>query len=125
MPDIDAWAGDTFPLSTWLDDADPAVDNARIVGDKTTSITVLRAGSELSAQTVRLEDLRGERQGRSDSAYTGMFDMLVLGYEGHPSITDTDLQRGDRFAVEGEMFEVVVVTPALGNTFQAYATVRS
>ncbi len=125
MPDIDAWAGDTFPLANWLDDVDPAVDNARIVGDKTTSITPVRGGSEQSAQTVRLEDLRGDSQQRSDGAYTGMFDMLVVGYEGHPSISDTDLQRGDRFAVDGEMFEVVVVTPALGNTFQAYAEVKS
>jgi len=34
MPDIDAWAGNEFPLGSWLDDIHASVDTARILADK-------------------------------------------------------------------------------------------
>lgn len=124
MPSIDAWAADTFPLGDWLD-IDDAVDTARLIQDKPTSITVVRAGTEQSAQTVRVESLNTPRSYESEAGQTGQADALVLGYKGHPSITDTDLQRGDRFAVDGQGYEVVMVAPGFTDSLQAYAKVRS
>ncbi len=126
MPDIDAWAGDSFPLSDWLDDVDAGVDTARLIADKTTSITVIRDGSALDAQSVRIEDINDRpRTYEMDAGQVGQAETLILGYKGHPSITDTDLQRGDRFAVSGVSYEIVAVVPGLTNQLQAYAKVRS
>ena len=126
MPSIDAWAGNSFPLSDWSDDVDPGVDNARLVADKSTSITVLRGSSTLSAQTVRIEDLGGRgRQVQIEAGVMAQADMLILGYKGHPTLADTNLQRGDRFVAGGVAYEVIVVTPGLVNQFQAYARVRA
>jgi hypothetical protein len=126
MVDIDAWAGDTFPLSTWIDDVDPGVDTARLIADKSTSITIVRAGTEQDAQTVRIEDIHDRpRSYMTEAGETGQAEVLVIGYKGHPSISDTDIQRGDRFAVAGVGYEVVAVVPGLTDQLQAYAKVRS
>ena len=125
MPSIDAWAGDAFPLADWSDDADPAVDNARITADKLTSITVVRAGVEQSAQNVRLEEMRGDRTIVTAAGQTATVDALIIGYKGHATITNTDLQRGDRFKADSLFYEVVAVVPNLSDSLQAYAVVRS
>lgn len=125
MPDLNSWAGNTFPLADWSDDYDPGVDTARIVGDKTTSITVVRAGVAQDAQTVRIEELRREREVETPGGQTALVQVVVIGYKGHPSISDTDLQRGDKFAVAGVSYEIVALVPGLADSLQAYAKVRS
>jgi len=126
VPDIDAWAGNSFPLSAWSDDVDPGTDTARLIADKSTSITVLRGGSTLSAQTVRIEDLGGRgRQVQTEAGVMVQADVLILGYRGHPTLADTDLQRGDRFVAAGVAYEVVVVSAGMVDQLQAYAMVRS
>ena len=124
MPDIDAWAGDSFPLGGWTDDVDDAVDMARLIQAKSTSITVVRNGTAQDAQTVRIEEVGRGRSYQSEAGETGQIDVVILGYKGHPSIDDTDIQRGDRFAHEGQGYEVVMVVPGLPDSFQAYAKVR-
>lgn len=124
MPNIDAWGGSTFALDDWRDE-DDAYDAARLITDKATSITVVRDGVEQSAQTVRIEELGRPRPYLTEAGETGQADILILGYKSHPSITDTDLQRGDRFAVDGQGYEVVMVMPGLTDSLQAYAKVRS
>jgi hypothetical protein len=124
MPDIDAWAGNTFPLGDWFD-IDDAVDAARIISDKSVSITVVRDGAAQDAQTVRIEEAGRGRSYQSEAGETGQIDAVILGYKGHPSIDDTDIQRGDRFAYEGQGYEVVRVSPGLPDSLQAYARVRS
>lgn len=126
MPDIDAWAGNTFPLGDWEDDTDQSVDTARILADKSTLIVLVRAGIELAAQSVRIEDLRDRpRSFQTEAGTTGLAEVLILGYYGHPTITDTDVQRSDRFALAGVMHRVVAVVPGLQYSVQAFATVRS
>lgn len=125
MADIDAWAGNSFPLSDWSDDADKGVDTARLIADKSTSITVIRDGSALSAQTVRLEDAGRPYYYQSESGQTAQADALVIGYKGHPTITDTDLQTGDRFPADGISYEIVGLLPGPVDSLQAYAKVRS
>lgn len=125
MPDIDAWAGDEFPLGNWLDDIHAGVDTARILTDKSTSIVLVRAGVELTAQSVRVEDLRDRpRSYQTEGGETGLAEVLLLGYHNHPTITDTDVQRGDRFALAGAAYRVVAVVPGLQYSLQAFATMR-
>lgn len=126
MPDIDAWCGNTFPLGDWEDDASQSVDTARILSDKMSSIVLMRDGVALDAQSVRIEDLRDRpRSYQTEAGITGLAEVLILGYYDHPTITDTDIQRGDRFALAGVGYRVVAVMPGLENSLQAFATVRS
>lgn len=126
MPDIDAWAGSVFPLSGWLDDISASVDTARILADKSSSIVLVRAGVTQAAQTVRIEDLRDRpRSFQTEGGDTGLAEILILGYKNHPTITDTDIQRGDRFALDGMGYRVVAVVPGLTDSVQAFATMRA
>lgn len=126
MPDIDKWAGNTFPLTDWSDDTDKGVDNARLVADKATSITIVRAGVAQAAQSVRIEGVqRSDKASISEAGLTGQVDAIVIGYLGHPTISDTDIQRGDLFAVNGASYEVMAIEPGLADSLQAYVMVRS
>lgn len=126
MADIDAWAGDAFPLGNWLDDIHASVDTARILADKSTSIVLVRAGVELAAQSVRIEDLSNRpRSYQTEAGETALATILILGYSDHPTIVDTDVQRGDRFALDGVGYKVVAVVPGLQNSLQAFATMRA
>ena len=126
MPNVDAWAGNTFPLGGWLDDINASVDTARILADKASSITLIRAGVAQAAQSVRIEDLRDRpRSYQTEGGDTGLAEILILGYKNHPTITDTDIQRGDRFALDGVGYRVVAVMPGLLDSLQAFATMRA
>ena len=123
MPDINLWMGDTFALGDWTDDVDKAHDIARVIAEKTTSITVQRGAGSLSAQNVRIETMeRGERtvtvNGRQHQV-----DAIVYGYASHPTITATDLQPGDRFVAAGERYEVMVLLVGLTDMLQAFCEV--
>jgi len=124
MPKIDSWTGNSFALSDWID-VDRGVDTARLIADKSTSITVIRSGVAQSAQTVRIEDMGRPREVQTEGGQTAIADTLILGYKGHPTITDTSLQTGDRFAVSGVGYEVVGLLPGLTDSLQAFAKVRS
>lgn len=124
MSKIDAWTGNSFPLSDWID-VDRGVDTARLIADKSTSITIVRAGVAQAAQTVRIEDMGRPREVQTEGGQTAIADTLILGYYGHPTITDTDLQTGDRFAVSGVGYEIVALLVGLDNSLQAFARVRS
>jgi len=126
MPDIDAWAGNEFPLGSWLDDIHASVDTARILADKAVDIILVRAGVELAAQSVRIGDLSNRpRSYQTEAGETALADTLVLGYKGHPTVADTDIQRGDRFALGGVGYKIVAVLPGLLNSVQAFATMRA
>lgn len=122
MSRVDSWLTNTSPLSPWLDH-DHAVDNAIIVNDKSVSITIIRAGSPLSAQSVRIEELRGNRVLQTPAGQTYQVDAVVLGYYGHATITNTNIQPGDRFAYRNVRYEVVMLVPGLNDELQAYCKV--
>ena len=124
MSKIDAWTGNSFPLSDWID-VDRGVDTARLVADKTTSITVIRGGVAQSAQSVRIEDMGRPGEVQTEGGQTALADVLIIGYKGHPTIADTSLQTGDRFAVAGVGYEIVAVLAGLTDSLQAFARVRS
>lgn len=122
---VDAWGGNAFPLGGWISEHDQAFDTAQIIADKSVSITIRRGGNTLSAQTVRIETLASQKQMQGEGGITYMIDAMLLGYKGHPTITDTDVKPGDRFAYGNVMFEVIIVMPAEENTVQAYLRVRA
>ena len=121
----DAWLGNAFPLSDWTDDVDRSVNTARLIADKITSIVVVRAGVEQAAQNVRIEPMARPREVQTEGGQTAMADVLIIGYNGHPTITDTDLQTGDRFAVSGVGYEIVALLVGMTDSLQAFAKVRS
>lgn len=124
MSRIDAWSGAAFPLGAWLDDHDLAYDTALIIADKIQSITVNRNGVELGAQNVRLEPVGGDARIMTEAGQVRKINMIIVGYKGHPTITNTDLKPGDRFAVSGLLYEVIAVMPALTDSLQAYAEAK-
>jgi len=125
MSRIDAWSGNSWPLGTWIDDHDLGVDTAILIDDKSTSITVVRAGVAQAAQTVRIETLAGQGKTQTMGGVVYSIDALLLGYKGVSGITDTSIQAGDRFKVGAQMFEVISIMPGLTDSVQAYLTAKA
>jgi hypothetical protein len=126
VPDVDAWLGDTQPLANWRGQEERAHDTARIIADKPSVITVIRAGVAQDAQTVRVDLSRssGNRyEMRNDTGSVGSMTTQIIGYKGHPTITDTDLQRGDQFYLGGVLYRVTMVYPDLDDRLLAFAEV--
>ncbi len=112
MVDINAWlaSGNTAPNTTQR-----AVDAWKRISDKPTSITVNRNGTALPAQTVRIEYSESERVVTGEAnGMSAVRDVVVFGVKNHPSITDTNLQYGDLFAYDGQIFKVVFVMSTTG-----------
>lgn len=107
MPDFGAWwTGEP------IQDSLRALDTARTIADKPASVTVKRGASVLGAQTVRIDTAASAPQGNTGpTATTNALRVLVVGYRDHPTITDTNLKRGDTFLYEGTLFAVVQILP--------------
>lgn len=114
MPNIAAFTADDRPSSI-----------GDLIALKPTSITVKRGNSTLSAQTVRLETLASQRAVVGEGGVTLMCDALLLGYYGHPTVANTDIQAGDRFRAGGVDYEVVIKMPAHVDNVQAWLKVRA
>lgn len=73
--------------------------NVAIIGDRDTSIVIMRGDDDLDAQTVRLVDLGNRPQERlTVGGDVVNISLLVVGE------TDLDIQRGDTFWVGTEPF---------------------
>lgn len=101
-----------------------AQDTARTIAEKSVSITVQRGSTTLPAQTVRL-DTGGPspRQVNTPNTATASLQMVLLGYKAHPTIADTDVERGDRFLYGGERYRVIQVLPETPGRLVAIAEV--
>lgn len=120
MPNFNAWMGDNPILGTWLDDVTDATGVAEIIAQKPTSITVQRQSGALSAQTVRLDLLSSVASDVNSGPVTlGTMRVLLLGYRNHPTITDTNVQRGDTFAYDGQRYRVTQVDTTYRDRLQA------
>jgi len=106
-----------------------ASDMATAIGDlialKPTSITIRRGASTLAAQTVRLETLASQRAVVGEGGVTHSCDALALCYYGHPTVANTDIQAGDRFAANGVSYEVILKMPAHEDNIQCWLKVRA
>jgi len=102
--------------STWRDEDIDEVrqgDVAQEIADDPTSITIKRASGvadDPGAQTVRLLDLQGRPIERTTiGGDVVMISLLVLGEH------DLDIERGDKFKVGDDWYEVVEVRPGQSN----------
>lgn len=124
MGRVDAWSTNIFPLADWLDDVDRGVDTALLISEQPVSIAVRRGSATLATQTVRIDALRTPRQIQGEGGVVITAEALIVGYAGHPTITDTDLQPGDSFVANGRAYEIVGLLPALDDALHALARIR-
>ena len=93
-------------------------DVAREIADDPQSITIVRGGSTLAAQTVRILPQTWPPSGQemaSEGGEESRDEVTVLGG------TSLNIQREDRFKVGSQWYEVVYVEPALPNRTEAKA----
>lgn len=106
-------------LNSWLGQGTSAIDEearavdawGRIQRDPE-SITIQRGNSDLSAQTVRIEfdnqsGLNSEVKGGGGAS--ARRSCIVFGVVDHPTVADTNIQRGDKFRLDGTDYRVVQV----------------
>lgn len=110
-------------LGAWLNQSNTEAINAsdratdawnRILRNPST-LTLVRGQVELASQSMRIEfdntvsEVSGEGAGKSARR-----DAVVFGVKDHPTETDTDIQRGDRFSLDGQQYRVVHIIPIRG-----------
>ncbi len=106
MANFHAWLGQG---NNAINATSRAVDAWNRINRNPTSVTLVRGAVELSAQMIRIEfdnqvdsEINGDGGGMSSRR-----DAVIYGVKGHPTVTDTDIQRGDRFAINGKRYRVV------------------
>jgi hypothetical protein len=111
MPDFAAWVAEER-------DRVRALDAWQRIQEQPTTILIRRGGETLAAQTVRIEMGDSAREDldvrRGLNVMPGVQRAVVFGVRKHPTVRDTDVQRGDRFVVGATEYEVIAVTEAAG-----------
>ncbi len=117
-------------LNSWLahdeaiDEGTRAVLAQRRIDRDPESIVFLRNGAKLPAQSLRLELINTARDESSETVTVGVMRSVLFGIRNHPTLSDTDIQRGDRFTFHNTSYEVSVVAYLPGEV-QAHCAVRS
>lgn len=110
MPNFNNWTA-----TDAIDPVPRAVDAWRRISDKPTSLTLKRSSSTLPAQTVRVEfDNAQNSETKGGTGFSSQRAVVVFGVRGHPTVANTDIQRGDLFALNGYKFRVLEVIYQLG-----------
>ena len=120
-----AGRGALMPALANLTNAESAERIGDLITRKSTSITIVRAGAAIAAQTVRLETLSSQKAIMDNGGITYMCDAMLLGYKNHATVTDTSIKAGDRFRANSVDYEVIAILPAHTDCVQAYLLVRS
>lgn len=102
---------------------DRAADAWRRIQDKPTSIVLKRSTTLLDAQTVRIEFSSGATEQQTANSVPGFLNVTIFGVKDHPTISDTDIQRGDRVVLGNTEYEVVGVIASIGEV-QAFCEAR-
>ncbi len=124
MPNLSAWVGARSRYRRWRVNDVRTAGVANIIADNPASIVIVRRGSVLAAQTVRIAvfgNSYAEKIGLSGNADLNTQRVLVLGYRGHATIADTDIQPMDEFKVDGMFYRVVKVEPGFTDRVEAIA----
>ena len=111
----DQWMNSSRRDDGWIDQSIPN-DYQRIIHEKSVSIFVIRERVKLDPQTVRIESIDNvpfERfaGGQARLAFVNGTRVRIYGYKNHPTTANTDIQFGDRFLWEDQLFEVLQVQP--------------
>lgn len=101
-----------------LSDADRArmqADLLAVRNDRPTSVVIRRNGASLPAQTVRIarSGLAGSNVTDAGGAQGVVTGVVVLG------AVDLNIQPGDRFTVDGRLYEVTAIHPNRDTSTQA------
>lgn len=118
---VSDWLGSSASLSAWRGTVDRANDTARRIAERSSTITIQRVGAADHAETVRLEVMSLPDEERGTAGKVAVSRVLIVGYKDHATVTDTDIQRGDRFYYDGLWYDVTQVMPAIPDRFQAVA----
>lgn len=127
MPDFAQWRTSLARLDTAISPAVRATSAwIRITRDPIAVQFQRDNGGLLAAQTVRvgIGSSGAEVPAQSD-IQIGVQSLAVYGVRDHPdtSITDTDMQRGDRFMYNGKWYEITGIVEAPGEV-QGFGEVR-
>lgn len=109
-------------ISNWFGDvAVPQIDpEARAIAawqriqDRPSEVILNREGSPLAAQTMRIEMVARRDTLVGPAGQTLVLPVRLFGVRGHPTVSDTNLQRLDRFALNGLIYEVQSVVEYAG-----------
>ena len=115
---IDRWLDPLARFISWRSDQATVRegDVEREIADDSESIVLVRGGVAQDAQTVRISaSLPGGSLSRSDGAEAGMDTVTVVG------TSSFDVQFGDRFVVNGQLYEVEYVQPGQVGRVEARA----
>ena len=130
----DLWAGSVAPNPFAGNIERRSYDAARLINAAPALIVISRAVPltgetiQLPPQTVRLELLHPLRGG--SEAIDAMLNEIsiqfgvIIGYRGHPTIPNTDVQRADRFFWGGIMWEVTDFMPTFTDILLATLIVK-
>ena len=107
----------TLDFNAWLVSGDSTVMSAqqravlawRRIQDRPTSIVLRRGTVDLSAQTMRVEYNNTASWVDGTLVRTGKQMLTLFGIRDHPTIANTDIQRGDRVVINGAQFQVMSV----------------
>lgn len=125
MPNYSGWLSTNSRARDWRGEDDPRPAGvAQMIADKPAEITIIRGGTALDEQTVRIDVFGSsvnERLGMGSNAYTNTQRVLVLGYRNHDTIDDTDIQTQDEFAFDGNFYRVVKVESGFVDRVEAVA----
>lgn len=123
MTSFSAW----LSVGAWSVGFSVSADSAwRIVERSPSSVTVIRGGSALAPQTVRIEYLGAGRRmiNTTEIARVSTLGVFILGVRNHDTQADTDLQEGDQFALNGRVF-VIDHIQYRGDQLHAYGVAQS
>ena len=104
MPSLSKWVGSTDAIEA----SQRAVEAWRRIQRNPTSVVLRRAGSNLTAQTLRIEAERTQAQsGDLPIGEKPRARAVVFGIKNHPTASDTTIVQGDRFVYQNVEYRVV------------------
>jgi hypothetical protein len=125
MPDFNAYMSN-YPAIPGISQA---VIVARFIDEKPSVITIFnRDGAAVSGtQTVRIEPMSNQaREQMGANVVTEEEYVMIHGYKNHPTTTNTDLRKGDRFTADNltGSYDVINVVEAFADRLLVMAQVK-
>ncbi|GAG37383.1 unnamed protein product [marine sediment metagenome] len=110
MPNLSNLSRNNGRTTTVRDMADQVERSmAAFVRDQhATEIVIIRGSTAQSPQSV-IVDTSGGGRSKGEAARTGQGSVFLVGTKDHPFETDFDVQMGDRFLLDGTMYDVAFV----------------
>lgn len=98
-----------------------AAASAAKINDKATDVELIRNGTKLAPQPVRIAVDSRAREFNGPNGRVSIRAATIFGVRGHADLDDTDITRGDRFYMDDVEYTVVNVNRELIGAIQADA----